>query len=768
MSDCSLDPELLADSGLGLVVYTPTIEPRVECCNSLAARWFGCTCVELEGRGALDAAWSFIDDDERPMQPRDLPVFTALASGEAVRNVQLGILVAGKTAPVWVRVCAVPQRGAGGKIERVLTTLAEITAEVNARKVAAPMSRLIDVAFESANEGLFVSNADGSVIKFNAAYGRLSRISPTEGITSLAALRRVVSAIDASGAPMALDEWPLARALRGESGEVEAKAQRPGTDNSWVGIYRYAPLRDASGEIAGAVIVCRDVTRKRALEKSLSASERRFKALVESAPDGIFIRSNEVFTYVNSALLKMLALTDPSEFLGTNSFDWVAPEYLEARQRMEQVVMKGEVSPPSFRELFARDGSRVPVETTGVMLDQDSYVGFVRDVRARVAAEAQQSQLRDEVERAHRMESIATLAGGVAHDFNNILQAQKLFLALMKVQLDRRVETALMLDKIESCTDKASALVRQLLAFGRKQLGKPAVVDLNIVLLNIGDLLKSSVGEDVRFRISPAPAALWVNVDAGQIEQVVLNLVLNARDAMLEAGQLQIRLSEETNHTGGLSQALLSVIDTGVGMDEDTLQHIFEPFFTTKPNTQPGGLGLASVYALVEQNKGQISVSSRVGDGTRFDIRLPLVADQARQEPGFDASGEPPPTCRSQRVLLVEDDALLREFTKRLLERQGHQVAAAANGAAALLLVEHLVLPPQLLITDLIMPKMNGRVLAERLRERITDLQVIYVSGHAEGLISRNGVLDSDVNFLPKPFSANQLQRMIASLGGEG
>jgi two-component system cell cycle sensor histidine kinase/response regulator CckA len=765
MNNFRLDPELFSDSGLGLVVYAPDADAMIEYCNAVAARWFGCTRAELEGRRALDLSWSFLDAAEQPMPREHLPVFVALASGQVVHAVQLGILVVDNESPLWVRVCAVPQRGATGEIERVVTMLEEITAEVNSRKVDARMSRLLEVAFESADEGLLVSNEDGSSVRFNQAYGRISRISSTEGITSLAALRRVMTGIHVSGQPMALDEWPLVRALRGETGEVEATSYRPGTNNAWIGIYRYAPLHDGCGRITGAVVVCRNITRKRELENSLAVSEHRFKALADGAPDGIFIRTKGIFTYVNSALLKMLALADASEFLGTSSFDWVAPEYFKARQVMEKAVMNGEVSPPSFRELLARDGTRVPVETAGAMLDQDSYVGFVRDVRARLAAEAQQSKLREEVERSRRMESIGNLAGGVAHDFNNVLQAQKLFLALMKVQLEGRTEEFPMLEEIESCTDKASALISQLLAFGRKQLGNPAVIDLNVTLLKIESLLKSSVGEDVIFHITPATTALWVNVDPGQLEQIMLNLVLNARDAMPEGGQLRIRLTDEANDKSGLPQALVSVVDTGIGMDDDTRQRIFEPFFTTKPAAQNGGLGLASVYALVEQNSGQIRVSSRLGEGTEFEIRFPLVTSLGPSAPQPDVCREQTTACRSRRVLLVEDEESLREITKRVLEQLGHQVLAAANGATALWLVEQLHLPPQLLITDLIMPEMNGRELAQRLRERFAGLRVIYVSGHTEGLISRNGVLDSDVNFLAKPFSAEQLLQMIASLG---
>ena len=763
MSEFALDPELLADAGLGLVVYASSAEARILCCNALAAGWFGGTRAALEGRAALDADWSFIDEHEQPLRQEDLPMFAALASGQPIRNVTLGILAAGHTSPVWVRAGAVPQRGDGGAIQRVVMTLTDVTAEVNSRQAPKLMDRLMKVAFESAHDGLFLCNADGSVIKFNAVYGQLSRISPTDGITSLADLRRVVSGMDASGAPLAIEDWPVKRALRGETGELEAKAYRPGTDNVWTGVYRYAPLRDADGAIVGAVLACRDVTEKRALQASLRDSEQRFHALVDGAPDGIFIQDAAwVYRYANAALLELVGVKDLSEVLGTRAADWVISGGLGTREDAEAVFQPGEKRVFSST-LVRRDGTHVPVEVRGVQLDPDMAVGFVRDVSARLAAEAQERQLRDELERTRRMESIGQLAAGLAHDFNNILQAQKLFLALLKRKLSTHVEVAQDLGNIESCTDKAGGLISNLLAFGRKQVGQPQRVDLNLVLLRMGELLKSSAGEHIDFQITPAPAALWVNLDPGHLEQIMLNLVLNARDAMPDGGELRIQMADETDPASGRAWARLSVIDTGIGIEAQALERVFEPFFSTKLEGPNCGLGLASVHGLVHQNHGEIAVRSRVGVGTQFDIRLPL-ADAGPQPLPSVAEREFPADCPSRRVLLVEDDELLRKVTKRMLEAEGHEVREAASGPAALALLEQQTFCPQLLITDLVMPGMNGCALADRVRERCGELPVIVVSGHPKGVVGRDGELAAGINFLSKPFSAEQLQRMIASL----
>jgi nitrogen-specific signal transduction histidine kinase/ActR/RegA family two-component response regulator len=390
-------------------------------------------------------------------------------------------------------------------------------------------------------------------------------------------------------------------------------------------------------------------------------------------------------------------------------------------------------------------------------------VGFVRDVSARLAAEAQERQLRDELERTRRMESIGQLAAGLAHDFNNILQAQKLFLALLKRKLSTHVEVAQDLGNIESCTDKAGGLISNLLAFGRKQVGQPQRVDLNPVLLRMGELLKSSAGEHIDFQITPAPAALWVNLDPGHLEQIMLNLVLNARDAMPDGGELRIQMADETDPASGRAWARLSVIDTGIGIEAQALERVFEPFFSTKLEGPNCGLGLASVHGLVHQNHGEIAVRSRVGVGTQFDIRLPL-ADAGPQPQPSVAEREFPADCPFRRVLLVEDNELLRKVTKLMLEAEGHEVREAASGPAALALLEQQTFCPQLLITDLVMPGMNGCALADRVRERCGELPVIVVSGHPKGVVGRDGELAAGINFLSKPFSAEQLQRMIASL----
>lgn len=768
MSDFTLNPELLADSGLGLVVYAPTAEATVVNCNSLAAGWFGFTRAGLEGKTALDSAWSFLEAEERPLPRDDLPVFRVLASGEAVRNVRLGILAAGSSSPRWVQASAVPQRGADGAIEYVVMTLTEPPAEVSTRPAYSPTDFLMEISFDSTGDGIFLSNADGSVVKFNPTFAHFNGIRPTESATSLAALSESVVVFDRHGSIVGLSDWPVSRALRGETGELEAKVYRPDSNQQWTAVYHYAPLRNADRRIIGAIVTCGgSIVQRHALEKSLRASTQRFETLVEGAPDGIFISNKGSFTYANPALLKILGLKDPADFLGTNSFDWVAPEFFGAlRQRMQE-VMRGEAWPPSFWELLRRDGTRVPVEVTGTRLDEDCHVGFIRDISARMAAAVEQEKLRLELEATKRLESMGRLAGGLAHNFNNILQAQKLFFSVMKLKVDQTSEKARIMEDLESCTDRASEIVRQLLAFGRKQVGKPATVDLNEVVLNIASLLQSSVAENILFQITPAPMPLWVNVDVGQIEQIMLNLVLNARDAMEEGGRLDVRLAAETDQSDGSPQALISVIDTGIGISDAGLERIFEPFFTTKPDTHGGGLGLASVHALVAQNEGRIAVSSRLGAGTQFDIHLPLVSEAPRQHAMVEGAAPPLRAGQSKRILLVEDDAASRGAIRQVLEQLGHQVMEAADGAAALSLMAQPDLPPQLVVTDLVMPKMNGRELATRLRERFTDLPVIYISGHTEGLISRNGVLDSAVNFLAKPFSAEQLQRMIASVDGE-
>jgi PAS domain S-box-containing protein len=419
--------------------------------------------------------------------------------------------------------------------------------------------------------------------------------------------------------------------------------------------------------------------------------------------------------------------------------------------------------------LAGRPGGDVPVEVTAAMLrgsgGQDlGVVAIVRDLTSVRALEAQLRQ-------AQKMEAVGRLAGGVAHDFNNLLTVitGRSQLLLLKLAPDSPLRRDVEL--IEETAHRASALTRQLLAFSRKQVLQPRVVDLNEIVRSLEAMLGRLIGEDIRLAARLDPEAGWVRADPAQIEQVILNLVVNARDAMPLGGQItletqRVELDEAfaRQHVGIRPgpHVRLVVRDTGVGMDAVTKAHLFEPFFTTKGPGKGTGLGLATVYGIVTQSGGVIRVESEPGRGAVFTIDFPRA--EAPGAAPVDRSAARAATPGSETVLLVEDEAEVRGLARDVLLRQGYTVLEAANGDEALRLGRDHRGPIHLLLTDIVMPQMGGRELAARLTALRPETRVLYVSGYADDATPRPGAAESGAAFLEKPFTAASLAAKVRAV----
>ncbi|MCA8978169.1 MAG: response regulator [Planctomycetes bacterium] len=374
---------------------------------------------------------------------------------------------------------------------------------------------------------------------------------------------------------------------------------------------------------------------------------------------------------------------------------------------------------------------------------------------------------RKRAETAQRLEAIGQLAGGVAHDFNNILSVQLGYCELLEGRLDRADPLADTVAKIKEATMRAATLTRQLLAFSRRQVLQPQIIDLNFVVSELESMLTRLIGEDIEFTTSLAADVGLVEADPGQIEQVIMNLAVNARDAMPDGGKLSIATSsvvlDEVGTLGNPGMVagphvMLEVADTGCGMDEATRQRVFEPFFTTKPLGKGTGLGLATVYGIVRQSGGTILVDSEPGVCTSFRIYLPQV--DAEPTPRGIAVAHPP-TGAGELVLLAEDNDAVRGLLTSMVERLGYRVIAAADGASALAAFENQRLRPDLLISDVIMPGMSGPTLAARLRELQPDLKTLFLSGYANNEIGEDVELDANTLFLSKPSTMAELAAKI-------
>ena len=375
----------------------------------------------------------------------------------------------------------------------------------------------------------------------------------------------------------------------------------------------------------------------------------------------------------------------------------------------------------------------------------------------------------EQLRQAQKMEAVGRLAGGVAHDFNNLLMVMRGYGELLLNRLDANDPLRRNAEEIQEAAKRATALTQQLLAFSRKQVLQPKVLELNAVVTEVEKMLRRLIGEDIELAATLDLALGRVKADPGQIEQIILNPAVNARDAMPQGGRLTLKTSNVTldqayarQHRGARPgpHVLLAVSDTGVGMDAETQSHIFEPFFTTKDAGKGTGLGLSTVYGIVKQSGGTIWVESAPGRGTTFEIYLPLVEKVAAGGELHPALPAPPPGG-TETILVVEDEMSVRRLAAEFLGSNGHTVLEAQDGGEALQVCEEHRGPIHLLITDVVMPGMSGRELAVRLAGRRPEMKVIYMSGYTDDAIVQHGVLEEGIPFLQKPFSLDALARIV-------
>ena len=524
-------------------------------------------------------------------------------------------------------------------------------------------------------------------------------------------------------------------------------------------------LHSSNGQFIGLVGLGDDITEHERVEQALRKSEERYRDLVENARDIIYTHDLEGnYTSINRAGEQITGYTR-EETIKLNVAQTIAPDYLDKAYQMIDRKVAGEKITAYELEVIAKDGRRVAVEVNTRLIFQDNIPigvqGIARDITERKLLEEQLRQ-------SQKLEAVGQLAGGIAHDFNNMLTAIMGYSELGSRKLQQEDPLLQIFKEIRKAGERAASLTRQLLAFSRKQILQPKVIDLNCVISDLKKMLVRLIGEDIDLRTVLEPGLGTVKADPGQIEQVIMNLVLNARDAMPRGGKLSIEtadvyLDEEyiTSHMplDPGSYVMLVVSDNGVGIDEQIQARIFEPFFTTKELGKGTGLGLATVYGIVKQSGGYIWVYSEPGHGTIFKIYLPLVGEKAQQykrsiEPGESFHG-------TQTVLLVEDEEIVRKLVCEVLKSYGYQVLDAANGGAALLLCERYEEQIHLLITDVVMPEIGGRELADRLLLLHPEMKVLYMSGYTEDAIVHHGILDTDITFIQKPFTADSLMRKV-------
>ena len=513
----------------------------------------------------------------------------------------------------------------------------------------------------------------------------------------------------------------------------------------------------------------RDAAVRRAGTHAVRASEAQLRAILHSALDAhITMDKAGTITSWNPQAEAIFGWSAP-EVLGKRLSDVIVPTaHREAHGRgVARFLTTGE-GPILNRRLeltaLRRDGDEFPVELAVTPIrvgDAWSFSAFLRDITER-------KQLQQQLIQSQKMEAVGRLAGGIAHDFNNLLTAIFGYTDLLTEELPEGSQARKDVAEIRKAGERAASLTRQLLAFSRQQVLQPIVLSVNALVADVETMLRRLIGADVELRTTLAPDAGNVRADPGQLEQVILNLAVNARDAMPTGGKLTIETqnvelgemyAEARQPVVPGAYVMLAVSDTGVGMDAKTQARIFEPFFTTKEAGKGTGLGLATVYGIVKQSGGYIWTYSEPGHGATFKVYLPQV------EAPVEATVRPPEPGRTlggtETVLLAEDDELLRPLARGLLEKLGYTVLDAGTAAAALALAHAHGGPIHLLLTDVVMPGESGRQLARRLGEVRPDMRVLYTSGYSDDAIVHHGMLEPGLNYLQKPFTPATLARSV-------
>jgi PAS domain S-box-containing protein len=516
--------------------------------------------------------------------------------------------------------------------------------------------------------------------------------------------------------------------------------------------------------VGGLVFSLHDVTDRRATEEALRQSEQRFRALVENSEDSIQLATARGTLMYVSPSTERLYDRPAAEIVGRNVFELV---HADDRERLTEQWQRSLDHPGvAIRGEFRLPRTDRFVEAVRVNHLDDPGLKAVVTICREVT---ERRRLETRVHQTQRLEAIGRLAGGIAHDFNNILSAIHGFASIVHGELAERDPLRGDVQEILKAVERAANLTRQLLAFGRRQVLQPKVIDVGGYVRDLERMIRRIVGEDIEIVVRVDEGTVTAKADPGQLEQVLINLVVNARDAMPTGGRITIEASnvvignEDSRESAELSPGnyvMLSVSDTGIGMSKKVQDHIFEPFFTTKESGQGSGLGLSTVFGIVKQSGGHIFVDSDPGHGSTFNIYFPA----SRERPTrviTSASLAPINLTGAETILLVEDENAVRSFVARALRQQGYQVLDASNGGEALMIAEQHPGIIHLLLTDVIMPRVSGKQLAERLRTLRTDLRVLYMSGYAEEIIAPHGVLEPGAAFIEKPLTAEALGRKI-------
>jgi PAS domain S-box-containing protein len=735
------------DTAVSMVVTTP--DGLIERANQAFCDLLGYTAAELSGTNMLDIA----HPDDRAMV---LTAIGQLRSGELRRftGEKRYRCKDGGTVRAQVGISAI--LSATGEVTSLISQILDVTEQRAVEAALRETGELFRAAFEDVEAGMMLVAPDGRIVQCNASVCELLGYTPEE-------LRE----LDVVALTHPDDRDRTREALAGlatgelNSQTLEKRYLRKSGEAVWAR-RSLSTVRDANGDLTCTVTQITDVSARR-------QSEERFRALFESSPQGMAVVDQGGRLLQTNAALGEILGCDSSELVGLKFTEFTHPDDCAADLELYTELMEGRRTHYELEKRFLRkDGGVVWGHVTVFALPNPGggprlAIGILGDITERRALE-------DQLRQSQRMEAVGQLAGGVAHDFNNLLTAVASYCDLASDALEDDSNPVLhaSVDGIRSAAGRAADVTQQLLAFSRQQVLELKPLDLNSAVSDQTRLLRRLLGDDVSIRLALEPGLPAVTMDEGQLAQVVMNLAVNARDAMPDDGGIliietqRVDLDRAPTMTGNVSgpHVLLAVSDSGCGMTPATRDRIFEPFFTTKEPGKGTGLGLSTVLGIVEQSGGRVSVYSEPGVGTTFKVYMPIggaVAPAPERAPEGVATQDRP--GGSGVILLVEDNDAVRRPVARLLSDFGYDVVAADGPEEALRLAAGRRL--DLLVTDVVMPTMNGRQLAERLLTDQSDLKVLYISGYTDDAVIARGVIEAGTAFLQKPFGADQLAQKI-------
>jgi PAS domain S-box-containing protein len=633
--------------------------------------------------------------------------------------------------------------------------------------------KLLKGVFESIEEGFTVVDKNFRILSANSAYCKQIQLPVNDVIN-----RPCYEVSHHLSKPCYEfgEECPIQHALTtGESKTSIHEHYDNRGSPMYVKIKAY-PIRDMFGNISSAVEIITDITKTVKLEKALKEklkeleeSEEKFRSISIAAQDAIIMMDHRGnVTYWNSAAEKIFGYMS-DEIIGKDLSKLIAPKrfydkYLDAFDNHKN--NNGESDRGKVIELTAlkKDNTEIPIELSlsSVKIDDKWHtIGIIRDITDR-------KWLEEQLYQSQKMEAIGNLAGGVAHDFNNLLTV---ILGYSEISINYLTEDSTLqknLKEIKKAAERGASLTRQLLTFSRKQVFQPRTFELNLAIRDMEKLLKRLIGEDIELVMNLDKSPKYIKADPGRIDQVIMNLAVNARDAMPKGGKLIIETTD-FNLSGKYSlqipivqpgdYVLLSISDTGHGMTEETKTHIFEPFFTTKSKNKGTGLGLSTAYNIVKQSNGYISVNTQPDYGTTFIIYLPQIKETMVSQEG--EKGKFDSYFGTETILLVEDEDVLRELASSILRQNGYNVLKASHGDDAVSISKQYKKDIHLLISDVIMPGLNGKQVAQCVSQLYPNMKIIYISGYTKDVIDNYGIFDLGTNFLPKPFTPFTLVRKV-------